>query len=73
MFTDTPKMYLAYTPTVAYLPNFSSPIAFTCTVCQKFPPPNVSHVWYVLLHRNNYVANLMYYCIVENTASNYAL
>ena len=27
---DTPKMDLAYALTVAYSPNFSSPIAFTC-------------------------------------------
>ena len=38
--TDTPKMYLAYALTVAYLPNFSSPIAFTGMVCQKFPCQN---------------------------------
>ena len=29
-------MYLAYALTVAYLPNFSLPIAFTCMVHQKF-------------------------------------
>ena len=33
-FTDTPKMYLAYAPTIAYSPKFSSPIAFTFVVCQ---------------------------------------
>ena len=37
IFTDTPKMYLAYAPTVAYSPNFSLPIAFTCMVWQNFP------------------------------------
>ena len=37
-------MYLAHALTVAYSPNFSSPIAFTCMVCQNFPPPNISHV-----------------------------
>ena len=31
-------MYLAYALTVAYLPNFSSPIAFTYMVHQNFPP-----------------------------------
>ena len=36
-FTDTPKMYLEYTLTVAYSPKFYLPIAFTCTVCQNFP------------------------------------
>ena len=41
IFTDTPKMYLAYTLTVAYLPKFSSPIAFTCAVCQNFLLPNI--------------------------------
>ena len=40
------KNALAYALTVAYLPKFSSPIAFTCMVCQNFPPPNISHVWY---------------------------
>ena len=35
MFTDTLKMYLACTLTVAYLPNFSSPVTFTCT--KTFP------------------------------------
>ena len=44
IFTDTPKMYLAYTLTVAYLPKFSSPIAFTSMVRQNFPSPNISHV-----------------------------
>ena len=38
IFTDTLKMYLAYALTVAYLPKFSLPIAFTCTVCQKIFP-----------------------------------
>ena len=37
---------MAYALTVAYLPNFSSPIAFTCMVHQNFPPPNISRVWY---------------------------
>ena len=41
IFTDTLKMYAL---TVAYSPNFSSPIAFTCTVHQNFLPPNNSHV-----------------------------
>ena len=31
------EMYLAYALAVAYLPNFSSPIAFTCMVDQIFP------------------------------------
>ena len=35
--SDTPKMYLAYALTVAYLPSFSLPIAFTCMVRQNFP------------------------------------
>ena len=30
-------MYLGYALTVAYLPKFSSSIAFTCIVCQNFP------------------------------------
>ena len=38
------KMYLAYALTVAYSPNFSSPIAFTCMVRQNFPLPNISSV-----------------------------
>ena len=42
----TEKMYLAYALTVAYSPNFSSPIAFTCMVHQNFPLPNISHVRY---------------------------
>ena len=33
IFTDTPKMYLAYALTVTYLPNSSSPIALICMVC----------------------------------------
>ena len=36
IFTDTPKMYMEYALTVAYLPNSFSPIAFTCMVCQNF-------------------------------------
>ena len=44
IFTDTPKMYLAYALTVAYSPNFSLPIAFTCTVRQTFPLPYITHV-----------------------------
>ena len=43
------EMYLAYALTVAYSPNFSSPIAFTCMVCQNFSPPNISCVQYQLL------------------------
>ena len=34
--TDASKMYFAYALTVAYLTNFSLPIAFTCMVCQTF-------------------------------------
>ena len=34
IFTNTPKMYLAYALTA---PNFSSPITFTCMICQNFP------------------------------------
>ena len=30
IFTDTPKMHLAYVLMVAYLPIFSSPTSFTC-------------------------------------------
>ena len=41
IFTDTLKMYAL---TVAYLPNFSSPIAFTCMVRQNFSLPNISRV-----------------------------
>ena len=37
IFTDTPKLYLAYALTVAYSPNFSLPIAFICMACQIFP------------------------------------
>ena len=40
--TGALKMYLAYALTVSYSPNFSSPIAFTCMVCQKF-----SHAQYL--------------------------
>ena len=49
IFTDTPKIYLAYALTVAYLPSFCLPIAFTNMVCQKFHPPNniISHVQYL--------------------------
>ena len=51
IFTDTSKMYLTYALTVAYLPNFSSPIAliFACTVRQNFPSPNISHVRYYMI------------------------
>ena len=35
--TNIQKMYLAYALTVAYSPNFSSPIAFTCMVHQNPP------------------------------------
>ena len=31
------ETYMAYALTVAYSPNFSSPIAFTCMVCQISP------------------------------------
>ena len=41
-------MYLAYALSVAYSPNFSLPIAFTCMVRQTFPIPNISHVPYNL-------------------------
>ena len=37
IFIDTLKMYLAYALTLTYSPNFSSPIAFTDMVRQKFP------------------------------------
>ena len=30
---------------LAYLPNFSSPVAFTCMVCQNITLPNISLVW----------------------------
>ena len=46
IFTDTPKMYLAYKLTVAYSPNFSLPIAFTCVVC---PAKNFPCVVYIIL------------------------
>ena len=42
----SPKMYLVYALTLTYSPNFSLPIAFTCTVRQKVPLPIFSHVWY---------------------------
>ena len=35
---------VAYALTVAYSPYFSSPIAFTCMLCQKFSLPKFSHV-----------------------------
>ena len=38
IFTDTLKIYLAYALILAYSPNFSLPIAFTCTICQNFSP-----------------------------------
>ena len=44
--TDTWKAYMAYTLTVAYLPNFSLPIAFTCMVHQTFSLPKISRVQY---------------------------
>ena len=34
---DTWKIYMANVLTVAFLPNFSLPIVFTCVVCQNFP------------------------------------
>ena len=43
-YSQIQQMYLAYTLTVAYLSNFSSPIDFTCMVYQNFPQPNISHV-----------------------------
>ena len=43
IFTDTPKMYLAYTLTLARLPNFSSPMAFFL-----YGLPTAKCVWYVL-------------------------
>ena len=46
IFTDTRKIYMAYALTVAYSPNFSSPIAFTCMVHQNFPTLNISYVQY---------------------------
>ena len=55
IFTDSPKLYLTYALTVAYLPNFSLPIAFTCTVCQNFPLPNISRVWYL----HSYVLSML--------------
>ena len=45
---DTLKMhFIYYALTIAYLPNFSLPIAFTCTVRQNFPPPNISCVQFI--------------------------
>ena len=41
IFTDTWKTYMAYALTVAYLPNFSSPIAYTYMLFQNFP----HHMW----------------------------
>ena len=32
IFTDTPKMYLAFALTLVYSPNFSLPMALTCMV-----------------------------------------
>ena len=49
IFTNTPKMYLAYAVTVAYSPNFSSPNAFTCMVRQNFFLPKISRVQYLSL------------------------
>ena len=46
VFRYTPKMYLAYALSVAYLPNFSLPIAFSCMVQQNFLLPNIFHVQY---------------------------
>ena len=42
--TDTLKMYLVNALTVAYLPNFSSPIAFTCVAHHNFFPPSVQYI-----------------------------
>ena len=46
IFTDdTPKMYLAYAPTVAYLPKFSLPIALPVHFIphQIFPMHSIYH------------------------------
>ena len=40
-YPDLRKTYMAYALTVAYLPIFSSPTAFTFMVHQNFPPPNI--------------------------------
>ena len=60
IFTDTPKIYLAYALTLAYLLNFSSPIAFTCMVCTKISPIKYSCGWYMLYNVFVNVGVLLY-------------
>ena len=45
IFTDAPKMYLAYALTVAYSPNFSSPIPFTGNIWRGKILANLVNSW----------------------------
>ena len=68
IFTGTLKMYLAYALTVAYLPNFSLPIAFTCMAHQNFS--STSRLVVLLLLHNTLVVQLynnnndLLYCLL---------
>ena len=45
IFLANIHMYVAYALTVAYLPKFSSPLSFTCTVCPaKYFPCSIGIV-----------------------------
>ena len=63
------KMHLAYALTVVDSPNFSSPIAFTCMVHQNFPPPNISHVQYLLLNVNKVLSASFTSCFINISAA----
>ena len=73
IFTDTPKMYLAYALTVAYSLNFSSPIAFTCVVNQKFPPTKIFPCTVLAKLPNNPDSKAVSYDIMKCTLGPYLI
>ena len=50
-YTENVFGILAYALTVAYSPNFSSPVAFTCMVCQNSPAKYFPCIVHMVVHR----------------------
>ena len=66
IFTDTPKLYLAYALTYLICQNFPChlPIALTCMVHQNLPPPKFSHARYLYLYLYLYLNTSKSTCIL---------
>ena len=62
LFTDIPKMYLAYALTVTYSPMFSLPIPLTC----MYGLPKFSHVQYLYLNTSKSTCILLKYFSQNN-------